>query len=83
MPATNATGGPLVSIVVVSYNATPYLRRCLESLRARTRPPHEILVVDNASRQETRDYLRSVDFIRPVFNDENRLWCAGCSQGID
>jgi GT2 family glycosyltransferase len=73
---------PLVSIVIVSYNATDYLRRCLETVRRRTRPPHEILVIDNASRPDTREYLRSLDFIRLTLNDDNRLWCAGCNQGI-
>ncbi len=74
--------GPLVSIIVVSYNAPEYLRRCLETVRAKTSLPHEILVIDNASRGETRDYLLSLDFIRLTLNDDNRLWCAGCNQGI-
>src|SRR3712207_5653985 len=73
---------PLVSIVIVSYNAPEYLRRCLESIRRRTATPHELIVIDNASREETRAYLRSLDFIRLTLNPDNRLWCAGCNQGI-
>jgi GT2 family glycosyltransferase len=73
---------PLVSIVIVSYNAPEYLRRCLESVQARTRIPHEVQVIDNASQEETRTYLRSLDTVRVTLNEENRLWCAGCNQGI-
>ncbi|MBI3448842.1 MAG: glycosyltransferase [Acidobacteria bacterium] len=73
---------PVVSIAIVTYNATDYVRRCLESLRAHTTLPHEILVVDNASREDTRDYLRTVDFIRLQLNDENRLWCPALNQAL-
>lgn len=72
----------MVSIVVVSYNAPEYLRRCLESVHRMTSVPHETVVIDNASRDETRDYLRSLKFIRLTLNEDNRLWCAGCNQGI-
>lgn len=41
---------PLVSVVIVSWNAWNFLRQCLESLTADVcRYPMEIIVVDNAS----------------------------------
>jgi GT2 family glycosyltransferase len=41
---------PMVSVVVVSWNARKYLKQCLESLREGVcRLPMEVLVVDNAS----------------------------------
>ena len=73
---------PVVSIAVVTYNATEYARLCLESVRRLTRTPHEVLVVDNASRPDTREYLRSVDWIRLTLNDENRLWCPALNQAL-
>src|SRR5947209_7869169 len=73
---------PAVSIIIVSYNALPYLRRCVASLRARTRVPYELLIIDNASAAETQTYLRSLRSARVTFNEENRLWCAGCNQGL-
>jgi len=39
-----------LSIVIVNFNACPYLRRCLESLYACSPDPPEIVVVDNGSR---------------------------------
>jgi GT2 family glycosyltransferase len=53
-------GMPRLSIVIVSYNARADLERCLESLV--TRKPavdHEIIVVDNASTDDTVAALRS------------------------
>jgi GT2 family glycosyltransferase len=74
---------PVVSIIVVTYNALEYTRQCLEGVLTRTRRvPFELIVVDNASEAETRDYLTSVDGIRLFLNDENKLWCAGVNQGM-
>jgi GT2 family glycosyltransferase len=73
---------PLVSIVVVTFNAPGFVRKCIEDIRSRTHVPYELIVVDNASEAETRDYLRSVPGIRLIENRENRLWCAACNQGM-
>ncbi|MBO9709803.1 MAG: glycosyltransferase family 2 protein [Caulobacter sp.] len=40
---------PRASIVIVSYQSGPTLKRCLEALRAQTFTDFEILLVDNAS----------------------------------
>ncbi len=51
---------PRLSIVIVSYNARADLERCLESLvRARPSVDHEILVVDNASPDDTVQAVRT------------------------
>ena len=42
-----------VSIVVVSWNALPWIERCLESVRG-----HETIVVDHGSTDETREIVR-------------------------
>jgi GT2 family glycosyltransferase len=66
---------PLVSIVVVTYGGLPLTRRCLESLlEGETWPRFEVLVVDNASPDGTREYLRSLDDPRlRVFLQETNL----------
>lgn len=40
---------PLLSLVIPVYNVAPYLRQCLDSLCAQTRPVDEIVVVDDGS----------------------------------
>lgn len=45
-----ATPDLRVGVIVTAYNEDPEtLRRCLESIRAQTRPPHHVTVIDDAS----------------------------------
>ena len=47
-----------LSIVIVSFNASMDLARCLESLHAAPPViPHDVVVVDNASTDGTSDML--------------------------
>jgi len=73
---------PVVSICLVTYNATPYVAGCLESIRRHSRLPYEICIVDNASRQETRELLIRQPDLKLALNEENRLWCAGINQAM-
>lgn len=50
--------GNIVACVIVTYNAARWIRRCLESVLASTLPV-EIIVVDNASSDETRQIVAS------------------------
>jgi GT2 family glycosyltransferase len=47
-----------LSAVVVTFNNRKDISACLDSLRRSTRPPDEILVVDNASADGTPDLVR-------------------------
>src|ERR671915_252379 len=49
--------GPLVSLVVVTHNAFPYVRRLLRSLRRTRGVAYEVVVVDNRSKPLLRAYL--------------------------
>ncbi|NBX60575.1 MAG: glycosyltransferase, partial [Opitutaceae bacterium] len=56
------TPPPLVSIIIPTRNGVRHLRRCLDSLRAKTSYPHyEIIVIDNDSDDAaTLAYLREI-----------------------
>ena len=41
---------PVVSVLIISYNTRPMTLACLQSLREQTALPHQVIVVDNASR---------------------------------
>jgi GT2 family glycosyltransferase len=45
--------------------------------------PYEVVVVDNASRVETRAWLEEQPDLRLVLNEENHLWCAGINQAME
>lgn len=53
------TADETVCAVVVTYNRVSLLRECLQSVLGQTRPPEHVLVVDNASTDDTRQVVRS------------------------
>ena len=48
-----------LSIAMCTYNGGAYLREQLESIRAQTRPPDELVVCDDGSSDATRETLRA------------------------
>ena len=46
-----------VSVVIVSYNSTAWLDGCLDSLKEQTHAPFEIVIVDNASQDDTAGWI--------------------------
>jgi GT2 family glycosyltransferase len=79
---------PLASIVVVTYNNLALNRQCLESIFAATDWPNfEVIVVDNASRDRTPDWLArqaaQEPRLRVILNAENRGYSGGNNQGLE
>src|SRR5215472_7302288 len=58
--------GLTIAAIVCAYNESRLLAGCLYSLRAQTRPPDEILVINNASTDETGAVARAVPGVRVV-----------------
>ena len=52
--------------IVCAYNEARFLPACLHSLLAQTRPPDEILVVNNASSDETASVARAIAGVRVI-----------------
>lgn len=74
---------PLISVIIVAYNSDEYLRDCLKSL-FRARYKHlEILVVDNNSKDKTRDIINSFrKRISHIFLDNNVGYAGANNIGI-
>ena len=58
--------GLTIAVIVCAYNEDRLLAGCLHSLRAQTRPPDEILVIDNASTDDTGAVARAVPGVRLI-----------------
>lgn len=58
--AAPAPGSPCISVIVPSYNSGAYLRETLTSVLAQDPPPHEVLVQDGGSTDNTIDILCSL-----------------------
>jgi len=68
---------------VPCYNAARHLRRCLDSLLAQDYPDREIIVVDDASTDESRAMLREYPDVKIVEYGENRGPAYARNRGID
>jgi len=62
-----------ISVIVCAHNEARYLPACLYSLRAQTRPPDSIVVVDNASTDETGDVARAVPGVTVIHEPRKGL----------
>lgn len=79
-------GRPLVSIVICLYGKREYTERCLASLERALGPrlgrEAELVLVDNASPDDTREMLAQwEDRARVVLLDENRNFAGGNNAG--
>ncbi len=70
--ASRQSAAPLVSILVPSFNGAPWLREALDSLLAQTYANVEILLLDDASTDDTptiaAEYERRIRYIRQPRN---------------
>jgi len=78
---------PKVSVVVVTYNNLDLTKVCLDSLdRYSDYPNLELIVVDNASADETPAYLRAWEAAgsnrHVILNPDNRGFAAANNQGL-
>jgi len=55
-----------ISTIVCAYNEAGYLAPCLHSLLAQSRRPDELLVVNNASTDDTASVARTVSGVRVI-----------------
>jgi len=56
----DATAPPTVSVIIPTFNRTRFLKCAVESVFAQTYEDWEIVLADDGSAEETRDYLRSI-----------------------
>jgi GT2 family glycosyltransferase len=76
---------PLVSIIIVNYNGEKYLDKLFESLQHQTFKDFEIILVDNASKDNSLNivhkYTESIS-IKIITNNKNLGFCLANNQAI-
>lgn len=74
-----------ISIIVIHHDRPEYLNICLQSIHCCSHlHNYEVIVVDNASGQETQDYLDVLEEegFKIIRNKENKFWSASCNQAV-
>ena len=71
----------VVSAIIVNYNAGNLLRDCVDSLLA-SPLDIEIIIVDNASSDDSLDALLDLPQVNVIRNEINTGFAAGCNTGI-
>ena len=80
---TKSNLNPLVSIIILNYNAGNLLLNCVDSVFKSTYPNFEVLVVDNISTDNSHIICKKkFEKIHLIENKENLGYCEGNNVGI-
>jgi hypothetical protein len=71
---------PIVSIIIITFNKAWHTYRCLEFLKAHVDLPHEVIIVDNSSKDETLELLNRLKGIKVIRNQYNYGFIVACRE---
>ena len=71
-----------ISVVIVTYNSAGQIENCLASLVSQTGVAYEVIVVDNASQDESLARTRQFSQVRVMASPENLGFGRGCNLGF-
>jgi GT2 family glycosyltransferase len=72
-----------ISIIIVNYNGKHFLKKCLDAVLAQCDQTTEVIVVDNASKDGSAEYIKtSFAAVRLVENAINRGFAGGNNDGV-
>jgi GT2 family glycosyltransferase len=70
------------SIIIPVYNGYPYLEACLDSVKAEISSQDEVIVVDNASPDESVSLItQKFPWVRLILSQDNLGFAAACNLG--
>src|SRR5689334_17614281 len=72
-----------VSVVIPTYNYGRFLAEAIESALSQTRPPGEIIVVDDGSTDDTASIVKGFDAHVKYIKQENAGVCAARNRGVN
>lgn len=71
-----------IAVIIVNYNAGPLLAQCLRSLESQTFSDFEVLIVDNASADDSLASVEATGRVQVIRNDVNLGFAAAQNQGM-
>ena len=73
----------IVSVIIVTWNSAPFLRRCLAALASQSHPDLELIHIDNASIDDSVAVVREcAPTAQQIINDANLGFSAAVNRGI-
>jgi len=74
----------MISVIIVNYNREDFLKKCLDSVRGQSFKDIEIIVVDNASSDNSVGIIGAhYPEVELIHNMKNLFFCKAQNQGID
>ncbi|MFH1010267.1 MAG: glycosyltransferase [bacterium] len=76
---------PDLSVIIVTWNSAQWIEKCLRSLAEHAQTlKQEVIVVDNASEDETAQLIRgNFGEVQLIESSENLGFAKGCNRGLD
>ena len=74
---------PVLTIILVLFNRAELTFQCLESIKLYADVPYQIIIVDNASHDNTSLLLKSLQNVVIIQNAENVGFLKACNQAIE
>ena len=82
MQTSNSGKEIILSFILLNYNNADYTVPCIESIQKTLEVPYEIIVVDNASADDSLERLSKIEDITLVKNSANRGFTGGNNDGV-
>ncbi len=74
----------LISVIIPNWNGARFLPTCLDALESQTYPAVEVIIVDNASHDESMALVKArYPRVKTVELPENRGFTGACNAGIE
>ena len=73
---------PVALILILTHNGWEYTKKCIDSIKKKTRIPHKILVIDNGSTDGTVEKLRKDTSLFHIENSCNLGFSKGFNLGL-
>lgn len=74
----------MITVIIIGYNSSPYLNKCLQSLTSQTITIDQVIYIDNNSSDNSIEYIEThYPQFRIVKNSINFGYARAANQGID
>ncbi|MCM3708084.1 MULTISPECIES: glycosyltransferase family 2 protein [Cytobacillus] len=78
----NTNSSPLISIIILTCNKLNFTKQCIRSIFQFTKENFELIVIDNASKDGTVNFLKTLPRTIVINNKINKGFAGGCNQGF-